>query len=58
MAIQELLDKLQEIKAITLDLPEQEYKIDDERIDRILQICNDTLLEWKMEMRLENVPKL
>jgi hypothetical protein len=54
MTIQELLDKLEEIKQLAIDLPEQENLEDKRKVVRIEQICEDAILEWKIERRLKN----
>ena len=48
MTTQELIDKIREIKGILKDV-EGESPEDERNLDNAIQICDDILLEWKIE---------
>lgn len=57
MEIQELIDKFEHIKIIVENLPEvpeDELPGVDRELEKIYQICENVIIDWKVEKRLND----
>jgi hypothetical protein len=46
------IDKFEEIKLLAESLPEQETPMDNDTLNRIIRICEDAIIQDKVERRL------